>query len=162
MSATIDRVDERGELLRSLEAFFRRVMALTESTGLSFLVDVELSFTQVRTLLLLACLDSMPIHSVADHLGLSVHTAGRTIDHLVETGLVERREDPNDRRVKLVSLTPRGLGVIDEHLAARRRALQTFIERLPEEHATALTEVLRPILAGGYLSPGWSKVPHRA
>lgn len=152
-------MDERGELLRSLEAFFHRVMALAESTGLSFLVDVELSFTQVRTLLLLGGLDSVPIHSVADHLHLSVHTAGRAIDQLVEAGLVERREDPNDRRVKLVSLTPRGLGVIDEHLAARRRALQAFIDRLPEEHATALAEALRPILAGGYLSPDGPKSP---
>ncbi len=151
--STVPRVDARSELLDSLEDFLQRLFGLAESEGLNFLVEVELSFAQVRTLLLLACADQLPINAVAEHLGLSVHVAGRNIDRLVETGLVERREDPRDRRVKRVSLTPRGLEVIDQHEVVRRRALQTLIHRLPEEYATAFADALRPILAGDYLRP---------
>ena len=133
-------------------------MGLAESEGMSFLVDVELSFTQVRTTMLLACSEPMPIGSVADQLGLSIHAASRNIDRLVEVGLVERRENPQDRRVKLVSLTARGREMIDQHLHARQRALRTFIDRLPDDKVNAFADVLRGVLAGDYLLPA----PRRA
>lgn len=146
-------MDARSELFGGLELFFQRLFGLAESEGLSFLVDVELSLTQVRISMLLSCSDALPIGSVADHLGLSVHAVGRSVDQLVDLGVVERRECAQDRRVRMVSLSPRGLEIIDQHLASRRRALQTFIERLAEEQVRAFLGVLDPILAGDYLRP---------
>ncbi len=146
-------MDVRGELFDSLEDFVRQLVGLVELEGLSFLVDVELSFTQVRMAMLLACSEPRPIRSIADQLELSVHAAGRNIDRLVEVGIVERREDPDDRRVRLVSLSAQGLDLVDRHLEARRRALRTFIDRLPDEQVEALADALRPVLAGGSLLP---------
>lgn len=144
-------MDARGELFESLEAFLKQLVALTEAEGLTFLADVELTFTQVRTTMLLACSEPQPISSVADRLGLSVHAAGRNIDRLVEVGIVERRECPEDRRVKLVSLSPHGLELIDQHTDVRRRALRTFVDRLPDDQVDAFVAVLRSVLAGGSL-----------
>jgi len=144
-------VDSRGELFDSLESFLRQLIGMVESEGLTFLADIELSFTQVRTTMLLACSGPLPIGAVADHLDLSVHAAGRNIDRLVELGILERRENPDDRRVKLVSLSLPGLEMVDQHLAARRRALRAFIEQLPSEQVDALASALRPILAADYL-----------
>lgn len=146
-------MDDRRELFEGLEVFFQRLMGMAESEGLAFLADAEMSFTQVRTLMLLSCSEPLPIGSVAEQLTLSVHAAGRNIDRLVDVGMVERRENSEDRRVKLVSLTPQGRGLMEEHLTSRRRALQTFIDRLSADQVGAFVGVLRPILAGDYFRP---------
>lgn len=43
---------------------------------------------------------------IADKLQVTEVTAGRLIDRLCEDGLVERREDPDDRRCHRVYITP--------------------------------------------------------
>ena len=131
----------------------QRLCGLAGAEGLSALADADLTWSQVRVTMLLACSEQLPIRSVSERLGCSVHSAGRTIDQLVELGVVDRRESRTDRRVKLVSLTPRGDEIIDQHLALRRRALQVFLDRLPDDRVGALAEALRPILAGDYLQP---------
>lgn len=146
-------VDQRDVLCEDLERLLRGLFAGVESEGLSFFADADLSWTQVRVAMLVACSDEQPIGAVADRLGISVYAAGRAVEQLVELGVVERRESASDRRVKLVSLTPRGLEVIDQHVAHKRKALREFVDRLPAEHVAALRDAIGPILAGEYLQP---------
>jgi DNA-binding MarR family transcriptional regulator len=146
-------VNSREDLRGDLELGLQRLCGLAGAEGLSALADADLSWSQVRVTMLLACSEQLPIRSVSERLGISVHSAGRTIDQLVELGIVDRRESQTDRRVKLVSLTPRGAEIIDQQLALRRRALQVFLDRLPDDRVTALAEALRPILVGDYLRP---------
>ncbi len=148
-------MSERAELYEGLESFLQHLFSLAESDELSFLADVELSFTQVRALFVLAAADEpQPIHQVANRLGLSLTAVGRNLDGLVRLGSVERRESTADRRVKLVSITPEGLKVVDQHLEPRRRALHTFVERLPAENVRAFLTALRPLMAGDYATAG--------
>lgn len=146
-------VDPRTALAADFELLLQRLFALSESDGLSVLADVDLTWTQVRVTMLLACADENPIHWVAEKLGVSVHVAGRTIDQLVELGIVDRHENPADRRVKLVSLTPRGLELIDRHVTEKRKALRTFVDRLPDDSVAALAAAIGPIVASDYLEP---------
>jgi DNA-binding MarR family transcriptional regulator len=61
-----------------------------------------------------------------------VSSGGMTkrLDRLAETGLVERRPDPSDRRGTLVRLTPRGKRLVDkvigEHLENQRRLFSSL------------------------------------
>lgn len=48
---------------------------------------------------------------VADLLGVEGPSLIRTLDQLVGAGLVERRDDPNDRRARTLHLTPAGLSI---------------------------------------------------
>lgn len=156
-------MDDRQELFDALDAFLHQLIGLAESEGLTVMADAEMSFTQVRTLMLLACSEPLPISAVAETLALSVHAAGRNIDRLVAIDLVERQENPDDRRVKLVSLTPRGRGLIEEHRATQQRALRTFIGRLPGDQVSAFAAVLRPIVTDGYFhasSPATHSLDH--
>lgn len=151
--ATFFRVNSREALRQDLELMLQRLCGLSGTEGLSALSEADLTWSQVRVTALLACTEQLPIRSVSERLGISVHSAGRTVDQLVELGIVDRRECRTDRRVKLVSLTPRGVEVIDQHVAQRRRALQVFLDRLPDPQVSALAEALRPILTGDYLRP---------
>ncbi|SOD97575.1 DNA-binding transcriptional regulator, MarR family [Blastococcus haudaquaticus] len=134
--------------------FVTRLMSGGESDGLDALIGSDLSFSQARTLFLLAkTAESMPIHAIAEGLGLSVAAAGRNVDQLLGLHMVERRESTSDRRVKLVSLTSTGEQLVAQHVEAKRESVKAFTRALPPEQRDQLHRALTDILAGGVLRP---------
>lgn len=77
---------------------------------------------------------------LADSLDLDKsHLVGR-IDHLERRALVERAQDPTDRRRHRVTLTTAGKALIDELRPAATRSQQSFLGALaPSEQETLLT-----------------------
>lgn len=147
-------MDKNGQLQETLERFLMRCMSSAEAQGIDRLLELELSISQAKTLFVLAqSAEPLPIHAIAEHIRLSVAATGRNIDSLVKMGLVERREDETDRRVKLVTITKAGDEVADQHLEARRTALRAMVSRLKPDEATRLHDALQPILAGDALRP---------
>ena len=65
------------------------------------LLEIE-EYTEATTILL------------ADNLKLDKSTLSRTIDRLVDTGMVERRSHPSDRRFTLLVLSEKGKKTCDE------------------------------------------------
>lgn len=148
------------ECFQQLEEFLQRVMGLVQTQSMDLTVELDLTLGQARTVFALACAERpMAISELAERLGLSVAAQGRTVDRLVSLGVVERREAESDRRVKLVSLTERGLELSDAHGARKRQALRDVVDQLPESLRTGLSEALAPILAGDHLRPNDKKVP---
>lgn len=142
------------ELYGSLEDFVMRLLALAESDGMDALVELDLSFSQARTLFLLAKTgEPMPIHAIAEALSLSVAATGRNVDQLLQLDVVERRESPTDRRVKLVSLTPVGEKLAYQHIESKRDSLRAFTRALPPAQCDQLHSTLTDILAGDILAP---------
>jgi DNA-binding MarR family transcriptional regulator len=71
----------------------------------------------------------------------------KRLDRLVETGLVERRADPADRRGVLVGLTPHGKKVVDEALEAHVANEERLLRSLTPADRRALDDLLRTLLA---------------
>lgn len=64
--------------------------------------------------------------ALATILGLDASSVVRVIDHLIEKGLVERQDDPLDRRAKILHLTADGkqrVGQIEKALIPFRREM---------------------------------------
>jgi DNA-binding MarR family transcriptional regulator len=140
------------DLYVALEDFVMRLMNLAESDGMDALVALDLSFSQARTLFLLAKWgEPTPIHTVAKALGLSEAATGRNVDQLVKLDVVERRESGEDRRVKLVSLTPIGEKLSLQHIESKRTSIKAFAADLPEDQRDHLYRALTDILAGDTL-----------
>jgi DNA-binding MarR family transcriptional regulator len=149
------------ELYECLQEFLRRMFSLAEAEATDLLVDLDVSLSQARTMFVLAHVaEAVPIHQVAGRLGLSQAAAGRTVDQLVKLGIVERHESADDRRVKLVSLSPRGFDIADQHIEQKRKAIRAVSERLPTADCARLTAALRPILAGDCLSTSTKERVH--
>jgi DNA-binding MarR family transcriptional regulator len=143
---------DSDDLFGALDELFTRLMSAGDSESIDALIELDLSFSQVRVLFALGQCDApVPINEVADELRLSVAATGRNIDHLVQMGLVVRREDERDRRVKRVSLSEAGVKVTSNHIECKRGQLRDFASRVPAPERLRLVEALEPILAGDYL-----------
>ncbi|TDC49611.1 MarR family transcriptional regulator [Jiangella ureilytica] len=135
------------ELVRSLEAFLRQVACSKADSDLRSMVELDLSISQFRCLITLGQHDTaLPINELADLLDLTLATAGRNVDRLLAHGLVERREDPQDRRVRLVSLSEAGRTIMTEIDTHRRNALVGFARSLDPSDRDRLLAALAPIV----------------
>jgi MarR family transcriptional regulator for hemolysin len=87
---------------------------LSQATGLPVLVISRFGEAGVRPGIL------------AETLSLEASSLVRIVDHLIGSGLVERHEDPQDRRAKILRLTDDGLktaALMDQALTPFRRKL---------------------------------------
>ncbi|MBD0256731.1 MAG: MarR family transcriptional regulator [Cytophagales bacterium] len=73
----------------------------------------------------------------------------RIVDLLEEKGLIARHDDPNDRRVKLICLTPPGRALEQKARPAAQRAIAATLAPLTAEERQALTALLEKIKARG-------------
>jgi len=86
-----------------------------------------------RTLAVLAeAAEDVPIlqQRIGERLGVDRTTMVALIDSLEAAGFVERRSDPNDRRSRLVHVTPAGKKALVDGLQASERAEKAFLEPL--------------------------------
>ncbi|ANY22108.1 MarR family winged helix-turn-helix transcriptional regulator [Gordonia terrae] len=131
----------------ALNAFLERLIDLGRPGTLESLAATDITFSQLRILSALACQPGpMSVNAIADQVQLSLAAAGRTVDKLVGCDLVDRREDPSDRRVKRISLTDAGRRYLETHLAVKRGTIRHFVANLPTDMRDNLCAALRPIV----------------
>lgn len=136
------------QLADELFDFFTRVAKATSNDTIDVITELELSIPQCRVLFMLEGAPAPPaLHELIAAIGLSLAGASRTVDALVRAGLVSRREDERDRRVKRVALTAAGRGIVERIMEARRDALRELVAMLDEDERAAFSAALRPVLA---------------
>jgi DNA-binding MarR family transcriptional regulator len=146
------RLDAAGDGCRALSQELLGVAAYVMKSGqadaLRAAAGLDLSLSQLRALHILEADDrELALHELAHAVGLSVAAAGRAVDGLVREGLVARREDPTDRRVKRMSATERGREVVLRLFAARQEVVGRLVASLSEDQRAALSAALAPVLA---------------
>lgn len=77
---------------------------------------------------------------------LSAGAMTNRIDRLVEAGLVERTDDPQDRRGTPVRLTPRGLSLIDQAIGDHFANEQQLLAALAADEQEQLAALLRTLI----------------
>ena len=78
----------------------------------SQLGELRLGFTQLAALYVLADGSTLTIGELAESINRSPSATSRLIDGLVKRRLVERRSEEEDRRQKVLRLTPRGHAIL--------------------------------------------------
>lgn len=84
---------------------------------------------------------------LADRLEIEPITLARLVDRLEKSGLVERRSDSSDRRVRTLHLMPQALPLIKRIRAIALETREVALARIPARERTMLIEILARIRA---------------
>jgi DNA-binding MarR family transcriptional regulator len=96
-----------------------------------------LSMPQFGILMNLRYRHTCGVSDISERMEISAAAASQLVEKLVQGGLLERQEDPNDRRAKLLSLTERGTMLIESGLEARSGWVDELVRNLtPSEYET--------------------------
>ena len=134
-------------ITRDLFAFVNKLLTAGHRGLFAAMEKQDLSITQVKSLHALADADGpMGLGAVSDLLGLSLPAISRSVDGLVQRGLVKRKEDPRDRRSKLVTVTSRGRDTYERLTELRLAAIRGFVADLEPEQKQALADALVPVI----------------
>jgi DNA-binding MarR family transcriptional regulator len=111
------------------------------------MVDDEVSAPGLRVLVMLEAAGAMNLSAVAEGLGVNASTASRTCDRLVVDGLVDRREQPGDRRQISLSLTSRGAAFVNSVMQERLVVLARVVDSMPRDARQCLVDGLSGFVA---------------
>jgi DNA-binding MarR family transcriptional regulator len=135
------------QLTDELFAFLAITMKTAQGEVFRVVEELQLTMTQLKTLHILDGNEhELTPSELARVLGLSPAATGRAVDALTRQGIISRREDAEDRRVKRLALTPAGQSAVDRISAARREGLARYVEQLDPAQRDALSAALAPLL----------------
>lgn len=134
----------REELEREVLAEYRTFGRSLKARSGEVWMEIDLTLPQLRTLFVLAEEGPLVIGQIAQRLGIGLSTGGHLVDRLVQAGLAERMEDPEDRRRTVARLTPKG-DELYARLLNQVQQMQTLIQQLDEDDLAALLQGIRAI-----------------
>lgn len=135
--------DDREELVE-------RIVRLQHDLGRAWAHDrslpvlaTTLTMQQFKVVMILSLQDSASGQELAHQLGVGLGTVTGIVDRLVARQLVERHEDPDDRRIRRVALTPAGQTLADEVVHAGLNRFRAVLELLDTETLCAFETVMK-------------------
>jgi DNA-binding MarR family transcriptional regulator len=110
--------------------------------------ELDLSLTQLKGLSVLDehVEEALSVKALSERLGLSLAATSRSVDGLVKRKLIERDEDPDDRRVRRVRLTARGRRTVERLVEIRIAALERLVESFDDDQREKLADALDSII----------------
>jgi DNA-binding MarR family transcriptional regulator len=110
------QVEAREELVRALAATLFGVVQRMKQDSARKAAEWDLSVTQVRALYALR--EPASMRELADRLYLDPSNLTALVDRLEDLGLVERTADADDRRIKRLVITEKGVSLSEEIIDA--------------------------------------------
>jgi DNA-binding MarR family transcriptional regulator len=133
--------DERPDLAAMLHPLLRALIA----AELPVLEQHDVSMWGYAVL---TALDDTPVRTqaaLAEAIGADKSRIIGTLDELQDAGLIDRTPDPNDRRVRLLSITPQGRRVRRAVRKDIRAAENNLLATLPAPDREAFLRAIREL-----------------
>ena len=124
-------------MIKAMRALTRYGVAAIEDTGLG-----ESDFRVLEALLHKG---PLPVNTIGPIVDLTPGSISVAVDRLVEKGLVSRVESSEDRRVRIVALTPRGKELIVPAFRKHSGQMRTVFSELSAEELRGLEAALKKI-----------------
>jgi DNA-binding MarR family transcriptional regulator len=103
---------------------------------------IGLSMPQLGILMQLHHRGTCGISDLSERFDITSAAASQLVDKLVQGGLIQREEDPQDRRVKRVNLTEKGRKLIRHSMENRYRWIEGVARNLSAEERAQVSEAL--------------------
>jgi DNA-binding MarR family transcriptional regulator len=127
-------------------AVMREVMRHSGSEYYELVEELDLTLNQLCTLQVVQASGTLSLKELAELAHTSLPATSRNVEQLLQRGLLERREDAQDRRIKRVSMTPTGSRTLGKINGAKLAGLETFAATLTEQQRTRLRRALQGLV----------------
>jgi len=107
-----------------------------------FARSTGLSMPQFSILMQLHHRGGCGVSDISESFDISNAAASQLVEKLVQAGYIERAEDPSDRRAKLLTVSPKGLALIEQGTQERYRWMDELVRKLSAEERAKVTEAL--------------------
>jgi DNA-binding MarR family transcriptional regulator len=107
-----------------------------------FMRDSGLSMPQFHTMLRLYYRKRGGVSDIAEDVGFTKAASSQMIDRLVQEGLLERAENPEDRREKVVTLSENGHSMMDRLIAERKQWMENLTIALTPDEQERIIDAL--------------------
>ncbi|WP_154793479.1 MarR family winged helix-turn-helix transcriptional regulator [Occultella kanbiaonis] len=139
--------DERDRLIEQVFETQHAMMRSSLAAELEPLLDSTLTMQQFKLLAIVHFQGEQTISALAEAMRVSMPTVSGAIERLVERGLLSRREDPDDRRVRLVGLADDGERLFAEAADMRSRLGRDILGELDLDALRALADAYAQLAA---------------
>lgn len=136
-------MDDRDTMIAGIVSSLHRIQHLMAADRSNPLLKSTLTMQQLKVLLVLSNSDGASGQELASAMGVSLATMTGIIDRMVAAGLVDRHEDPHDRRVRRVQLTDAGRKTFDEFVTAGQESVLEIVRRLDDEELRVVARAMR-------------------
>jgi DNA-binding MarR family transcriptional regulator len=134
---------QRAELIARLDGLQASFESRALSTLSEPLLSTQLTMQQLKVLTLIAGdPDRATGHELAEALHVSVATMSGLVDRLVEQGMVQRNDNPGDRRVRRLSVTPTASVTLRSLISSNNPMPPPVLARMTVDDLRALVQGL--------------------
>jgi DNA-binding MarR family transcriptional regulator len=132
--AGIDRI------MTTFDHFMHRLAA----THAPEFTEVGMTMSQAKVLYLVQSNDgALRMSELAGRLGVTLSTTSGLVDRLVEAGLVDRQDDPADRRQVILALTPAGAARLDRMRELNADHMRRMLAHVSDRDLPVLEQAIR-------------------
>ena len=124
-------------MIKAMHALTRYAAAGIEGTGLGN--------SDFRVLEVLLHKGPLPVNTIGPIVDLTTGSISTAVDRLVAKGLVSRVESAEDRRVRIVALTPRGKDLIASAFRKHSGQMKRVFSELSPEELRGLEVALKKV-----------------
>ncbi|NJN16714.1 MAG: winged helix-turn-helix transcriptional regulator [Oscillochloris sp.] len=128
-----------------IDLHMRLAFALQHSAVQQWL-ELELTMAQFKTLIVVAQRGPIGVNDLAAVLAITQPTASHLVERLSKIDLVERTNDPADRRRSLIQLSPHGIELMATLHRGTQDQLHELLGAMSADNRSALMQGMRAML----------------
>ncbi|HLO30635.1 MAG TPA: MarR family transcriptional regulator [Anaerolineales bacterium] len=131
-----------SKLIPTIRQFMDIAMHYSLRERAHFAKATGLSMPQFGILMQLHYRGNCGVSDISGRFDITNAAASQLVDKLVQSGLIQREEDPHDRRAKLLNLTDKGRELIQRGTEERYRWIDELVGKLTPEERAQISEAL--------------------
>ncbi|HET9910272.1 MAG TPA: MarR family transcriptional regulator [Anaerolineales bacterium] len=131
-----------SQLIQTMRQFMDIAVHYSMRASGHFMKARGLSTPQFSILMQLHHRGICGMSEVSEQFGTTPAAASQLVDKLVQSGLIHREEDPNDRRAKSLNLTDKGKELIQRGIEERYHWVEPLAGKLSAEERAKVSEAL--------------------
>jgi len=147
-------MNETNEIRGVIREFIEGIAMRSMRDMTRYVKSTALSMPQFSLLMRLYYGGGCEVHDIGRDFDVSSAAASQLVDRLVQSGLVARTENPEDRRVRQIELSAKGRALVDKGIEQRYRWVDELVSVLSSEERSVLLASLPLLIAAEKRLPG--------